>query len=300
MTFGIYPRLRALQGVRVLSVCLNLPGPAALARLRDMGAFCQKIEPLPAPDGHADPMQLFCPGLYEALHTGIEVHRADLKSSSGQTSLRELLSQTDVLLTSFRPSALARLGMDWTNLHQQFPRLCMASIVGGSGQKAEHPGHDLTYLAASGLVPDLSLPPTLYADMTGALMASEAVLQLLLKRSLAGKGGRLMVSLGDAAAHLALPRDWRLTGKNTILGGAHAGYRLYPCKNGRVAVAAIEPHFSRALCEATGLAWHGAAMMLESLTHEHFQIYFQGRTCRQIKALAAQRDIPLLVMPSPG
>jgi len=78
-----------------------------------------------------------------------------------------------VLLTSFRPSALTKLGLDAATLHARYPRLCLVRIVGASGAHAEEAGHDLTYLAQSGLVTSTELPATLYADMGGSLMASE-------------------------------------------------------------------------------------------------------------------------------
>ena len=89
--------------------------------------------------------------------------------------------------------------------------------------------------------------------MGGALMASEAVLQALLVRAQTGQGTLLEVALADAAAWLAQPRHWGLTTPDGDVGGAHAGYRIYPCADGRVAVAALEPHFAARLCAAAGL-----------------------------------------------
>ncbi|HWT18886.1 MAG TPA: CoA transferase, partial [Variovorax sp.] len=91
-----------LAGVRVLSLALNLPGPAALLRCRMMGAACVKLEP---PAG--DPMAHYNKLAYAALHEGIAVRTADLKAEAGRQQLHAELAQTDVLLTSFRPSALA-------------------------------------------------------------------------------------------------------------------------------------------------------------------------------------------------
>lgn len=291
-------RFQAIRGVRVLSLCLNLPGPAALMRLRSMGARCVKIEPPGKGTAGADPMELYAPGLYRAMHERVQVLRVDLKSQSGQIKLHRELDQADVLLTSFRPSALKRLGLTWGKLHAAYPRLCMVSIVGGLGEAAEHPGHDLTYLAQSGLVNDLRLPPTLFADMAGSVLASEAVLQVVLHREVTGSAQRLSVALSDAAQLLALPKHWGLTGDGTTLGGQHAGYRVYPCADGRVAVAALEGHFSRALCEETGLTWTGAAQMLAPQTHHHFEAYFHDKSCEKIRRWASDRDIPLWAMPN--
>src|ERR1700756_2478700 len=100
------PKLQPLHNIRILSLALNLPGPAALMRCRRMGAACTKIEP---PAG--DPMGLYNPDTYAQLHEGVKVLKADLKSPEGQTLLHEQLAATDILLTSFRPSGLAKLGL---------------------------------------------------------------------------------------------------------------------------------------------------------------------------------------------
>jgi crotonobetainyl-CoA:carnitine CoA-transferase CaiB-like acyl-CoA transferase len=199
-------------------------------------------------------MGLYAPHAYAHLHAGVKVVQADLKSDKGQAQLHKLLASSDVLLTSFRPSALKKLGIAWADLHAQFPSLNMVSVVGSAGAGAEIPGHDLTYLAANDLVTDLRLPATLFADMAGALMASEAVLQAVLMQKSRGKGSLHEVALSQAAAWLALPRDWKMTTPEGAVGGAHAGYRLYACQDGRVAVAALEPHFAQRLCEAAGVA----------------------------------------------
>jgi len=164
-----------LRGVRVVSLALNLPGPAALMRLARMGARCTKINP---PSG--DPMQHYTPSGYDLLHTGVKHQTLDLKTAAGQAALHKLLPSTDVLLTSFRPSALTKLGLSWKTLHKQYPALSLIEVVGAPGALAEIPGHDLTYQAEVGLVPGMELPASLFADMGGALMASEAALQAML------------------------------------------------------------------------------------------------------------------------
>ena len=103
---------QALRGVRVLSLALNLPGPAALMRCQQMGASCTKLEP-PAPAGanSGDPMAAYCPAAYNAMHSGIHHLQADLKTPAGQQTLHTALASTDILITSFRPSALPKLGL---------------------------------------------------------------------------------------------------------------------------------------------------------------------------------------------
>ena len=298
MTPSESKRLAPLKGVRVLSLALNLPGPAAMMRLHQMGATCTKLEPL-APSGAAtaDPMGLYKPAAYQTMHQGVRVVQADLKTERGQTALHKLLAKTDVLITSFRPSALAKLGLGWKALHRLYPSLCMVSVVGGSGVRAEEPGHDLTYLAENGLVNGLDLPATLYADMGGSLMTTEAVLQAMLIRKSSGRGkGRGVfqeIALSDAANYLALPRTWGLTTPDGDVGGAHAGYKIYPCKNGRVAVAALEPHFAKRLCLAVGLDENDMQSMHALKTHKAFTKFFASQTRQQLDRLAISKDIPL-------
>ncbi len=285
--------LKPLRGVRVLSLALNLPGPAALMRLQQMGARCTKIEP-PGPAGRSgDPMGQYNPEAYATLHAGIKVSALDLKSEAGAARLQRMLAGTDVLLTSFRPSALRKLGLDWKTLHKAHPGLSMVSIVGAPGGRAEEPGHDLTYLADAGLVPSLDLPATLFADMGGSLMASEAVLAAVAVARQTGRGQHQSVALSDAAAWLALPRQWGLTRPDGAVGGAHAGYRVYACQDGRVAVAALEPHFAAALCQVAGVPLQGPQTLFLPSTREALATWFAQRRRAELDRLAAEHDIPL-------
>src|SRR4051794_16515320 len=95
-----------LEDVRVVSIALNLPGPAACARLRSLGARISKIEP---PAG--DPLEHYVPRWYRDLHEGIDVERLDLKEPAGRDRLHARLQGADLLLTAQRPSALDRLGL---------------------------------------------------------------------------------------------------------------------------------------------------------------------------------------------
>jgi len=291
--------LQILHGTRILSLALNLPGPAALMRCRQMGATCVKLEP---PSG--DPMGLYNKTAYAQMHEGVKVLTADLKSQAGQDVLHRELAKADVLLTSFRPSALEKLGIGWKKLHQQYPALSQVAIIGAPGKRAEEPGHDLTYLADNGLVTGLELPATLYADMSGSLMASEAVLQAARPQNerYAGTGETnvdgvyIEVALSEAAAYLALPRQWGLTQRSGSVGGAHAGYRIYPCKDGRVAVAALEPHFAAALCAAAGAPASDLRAMFEPATHDAVAAFLLTQTRGELDRLAVEKDIPMHTM----
>lgn len=300
--------LRPLRGLRILSLCLNLPGPAALMRCRAMGAGCVKLEP----PGSGDPMLTYCPEAFAAMHHGIRRIVADLKTAPGQKILHRELLKTDILLTSFRPSALRKLGLDWQTLHPRYPGLSQVAIVGAPGVRAEEAGHDLTYVAEHHLIHGLELPATLYADMGGSLLVSEAVLGLVAsQRSSASRSDQASpapglyqeIALSNAAAYLALPRHWGLTQPGADVGGGHAGYRVYACQDGRVALAALEPHFAASLCLATGLPSPTSAaqcltLMRKPSTQRHIETWLKTQTMRNLDQLAQERDIPLLTIPA--
>jgi crotonobetainyl-CoA:carnitine CoA-transferase CaiB-like acyl-CoA transferase len=272
-----------LSHLRVASTALNLPGPAACARLRTLGARVSKIEP---PSG--DPLALYCPAWYAKLHAGIEIRRLDLKSDGGRDALAALLERADVLVTAQRPSALSRLGLSPADL-SRFSRLCHVAITGHRGPEEETPGHDLTYLASAGLISPPSLPPTLFADMAGAERAVAMALALLNARERSGQGGSANVALADVAADLAGPLHAGLTRPGALLGGARAGYNLYATRAGWIAVAALEPHFEQRLQEA---------LALEPLTVEALAARFAAQTAEHWERWAREHDLPIVALPS--
>jgi alpha-methylacyl-CoA racemase len=284
--------LKPLKGIRILSLALNLPGPAALMRCLELGATCVKLEP---PGG--DPMMAYNPDAYTVMHQCVRTTPADLKTDLGQKILHRELAKADVLLTSFRPSALAKLGLGWKDLHRSYPTVDQVAIVGSPGALAETPGHDLTYLAEMGLVTGLDLPATLYADMGGSLMVIQAVMQAVMHKSPHAKGNYQEVALASAAAYLALPRIWGLTTPGAPVGGGHAGYGVYACKDGRVAVAALEPHFAARLCAVVGIEFKDHKTMLANATHKTVAAWLMGKTRKQLDRLATDRDIPLHTLP---
>ena len=234
-----------LRGVNVLSLAPNLPGPIAARRLADMGAKVTKIE---GPIG--DLMAQAAPQYYEWLCTGQDVVQLNLKEEVDRGQLKELLSTCDVLITSSRPAALARLGLSWEELHAAYPRLCQVAIVGHSGDDADLAGHDLTYQAHAGTLLPPAMPTVPVADLAGAELAVQAALALLLGRNAgegsaaqgadskgaesqvedgtaAGGGGYHEVALADAAEAFAMPAQFGLSAPGGLLGGALPGYRIY-------------------------------------------------------------------------
>ena len=267
-----------LDGVRVLSLAVNLPGPAAAARLRALGAEVTKVEPT-----SGDPLALHAPAYYDRLASGQEVVALDLKTATDLDRLWVLLADTDLLVTSSRPSALARLGLDWETLHDRCPQLCQVAIVGHPGVGAEIAGHDLTYQATVGTLRPPQLPTVLVADLAGAERAVADGLATLVQRSRTGVGHHREVALSDVAADLAQPVRQGMTTAGGLLGGALPAYGIYAAATGFVAVAALEAHFWRRLTETLGVEG----------SREDLELAFARRTAEEWQAWAHEHDLPI-------
>src|SRR5215470_12770137 len=227
-----------LKGTRVVSLALNVPGPVAIARLVELGADAVKIEP---PTG--DALKTSARAWYDALTQRQTVVTLDLKNDTDRQKLDHYLADAQLLLSSFRPSALKRLKLDWESLRQKFPRLCVVNIVGFPEPEEEIPGHDLTYQAKLGLLRPPQMPVTLHADMAGAERAVNVSLALLMNFSRTGQAECAYVSLYDAMRDFARPLSAGLTAAGGSLGGAFPFYGVYQTSDGWIAVAALEPGF---------------------------------------------------------
>lgn len=272
--------MKPLIDFKIVSLAINIPGPVAAARLRDLGAAVVKIEP---PSG--DMMAWGSPSWYEALNNGIEVLTLDLKTAEGMEKLAEHLSHSDLLLTSTRPSALERLGLGWLDLSKKHPRLCQVTIVGYLPPNENKAGHDLTYQAGLGLVRPPQMPPTTLADIAGAERAVQAALGLLLGRERGQGSGYEIVSLADAADLYAEPLRRGITSPGGSLGGGLPGYGLYQARDAWIAVAALEPHFLERLITELGIV---------EVSHEAFADAFREQTAEFWEQWAAEKDIPLV------
>jgi len=269
-----------LSGVSVVTIGVNVPIGEAGRRLAELGTQVTKVEP---PTG--DPLELAAASWYRALVAGQTTLRLDLKHPDGRRSLDELLASSDLLLTSFRPSALARLGLGRNELAERFPTLVQVAIVGSAAPLQEVPGHDLTYVAVNGLVAPPDLPRTLLADLGGAERAVSTGLALLLARP-GGLGLRYAeVALADAARVFADPLEHGMTAPGGILGGGLPCYGLYETLDGWVAVAALEPHFAARLLDALGVA--------ETAGHSELATAFIAQSAAEWELWAAARDLPL-------
>lgn len=271
-----------LEGIKVVTLSINTPGPAAAARLANLGAAVTKVEP---PSG--DPLKRAAPGWYEALSKHQTVITLDLKNPAERAQLDDLLATADLLLASFRPSALKRLSLDWKSVHQRHPKLCFAGIVGYPRPLEERSGHDLTYLAPTGLLSPPRLPPSLFVDLAGGERCVTAALALLLKFARTGQTGCEFISLYECACELAQPLNAGLTRREGSLGGGYPLYSCYETEDGWIAVAALEPHFAQHLLSELGLA---------SADRSELERIFRRRTAASWEHWAVDHDLPLVAV----
>jgi len=259
-----------LRGTRVLDLSQYLPGPYAAQILADLGAEVIKLEP---PAG--DPMRALGPldgdglsAFYKLINAGKRVIRLDLKGEGGRAAFETLVGAADVLIESFRPGALTRLGLGPEALKALNPRLvhCALSGYGQTGPYAEKAGHDINYMALGGGLatsgpaerPVMAHPPT--ADFASGQQAALATLAALLRRARSGEGAFLDLSIMESvlawqALTLTGARrlDWAPTRGEALLNGGAACYRIYETADGRfVSIGALEAKFWADFCRAVG------------------------------------------------
>lgn len=254
-----------LSGLRVLDLTRNLPGPFATRLLADLGATIVKVEP---PEG--DPARPLA-ALFEALNHGKECRSIDFRSSADLDRLRAWVQEADVLLDSFRPGVLQGLGLDAATLHALNPRLVMVSITGYGqhGPWAQKAGHDLNFMALSGVLDQLRAPTgelalsnVQWGDLAGgSAMACIAVLAAVFEMQRTGQGRHLDVSMVHGLhAQLVMPQATGamlapLLGRRPgagedLLNGVLPCYNLYATQDGRhLAVGALEFKFWKVACE---------------------------------------------------
>jgi len=254
-----------LSGLRVLDLTRNLPGPFATRLLADLGATIVKVEP---PEG--DPARPLA-ALFEALNHGKECRTIDFRSSADLDRLRAWVQEADVLLDSFRPGVLQGLGLDAATLHALNPRLVMVSITGYGqhGPWAQKAGHDLNFMALSGVLDqmraptgELALSNVQWGDLAGgSAMACIAVLAAVFEAQKTGQGRHLDVSMVHGLhAQLVMPQATGamlapLLGRRPgagedLLNGVLPCYNLYATQDGRhLAVGALEFKFWKVACE---------------------------------------------------
>lgn len=269
--------MKPLEGIRVLDLSRLLPGPFATMLLADLGAEVIKIET----PGLGDYMRLIPPFISDS-QTGetigapyLMVNRnkksvaLNFRNVRGKAVLMRLVRDADVLIEGFRPDAARRWGIGYEAVHAVNPRLvyCSLSGYGQSGPYKDRAGHDLNYIALTGLLKANGkaggppVPPAMQvADLGGGMLAALSILASIIGRDRTGKGAYLDVSLFDAALSWAgtmmgatfaagVPIE---RGKMQLNGGM-ACYNVYETKDGEyITLGAIEPHFWAAICNILG------------------------------------------------
>lgn len=259
-----------LAGTRVIDMSQYIPGPYAALMLADLGADVVKVEP---PAG--DPMRRYgamgggeVSPFYVVMNGGKRVTRADLKTDSGRTAVTELIKAADVLIESYRPGVLARLGLGRDVLAAANPRLihCAITGYGQNGPYAAKAGHDINYMALGGGLalsgtaerPVMTAPPV--SDYAGAQQAAATILAALVARGRTGRGSYIDLSMVDtvlawqacnlSAARRGSPEAQRAGGADS---GGFACYNIYRTADGRfLTIGADEDKFWQNFCVAVG------------------------------------------------
>ena len=262
----------ALSGVKVLDLSRLLPGGFCSLMLADFGAEVLKVEDT----GMGDYVRWAIPryegaeesagaAYFLALNRGKKSIRINLKSDGGREVLLKLVREYDVVLESFRPGVLDRLGVGYDRLRQENPKLVYCAITGygQDGPYRDRSGHDMNYLGLIGLLGltgDADGPPVQAAGQIadlggGALMAAFGILAALRERDSSGEGQLVDISMADGAlswlamvaaryfADRAAPQRGDLE-----LAGSLICYRPYACADGYVTLGALEPKFWQAWC----------------------------------------------------
>jgi crotonobetainyl-CoA:carnitine CoA-transferase CaiB-like acyl-CoA transferase len=298
-----------LQGTRVLDLSRHLPGPLATLFLADMGAEVLKVEP-PAGDELRDmgPRDAERPVYFEAVNAGKSTRRLDLKHPDARREFLELVATADVLIESFRPGVMARLGLAYDRLHARNPQLIYCSLngFGVTGPLAEAAAHDINYLALAGALfhndeggTPFFDPPV--ADCAGALFAALAIVGALHARARDGNGCHIDLALADAVMPLQVCHIAALAATGVVprpaeglLNGGAACYQVYETADDRrISLGALEPKFWRAFCAAAGRpqweAQHRAPLPQTRLIGE-VAAMFRGLTLKQCEERFADAD----------
>lgn len=309
-----------LAGIRVLDLSQYIPGPYASLLLADLGARVLKVEP---PGG--DPMRGLGPRdadgispLWKAMNGGKTVLELDLKSADGSALLAELLPHADVLIESYRPGTLDRLGFGRDRLEALNARLVHVALsgYGQTGPWRLRAGHDLNYMATAGGLwasgtkeaPQIAHPPT--ADFASAQFAAFAACAALVGRSVSGKGAYVDASLADTVAGWQGPLvaqhgrpGFAQAREAGLLNGGAAFYRVYACADGHVTLGAIEPKFWANFCTAVGrndwISRQAEPLPQTALTGE-LETLFRTRTRAEWEGLLGGVDCCFAVVLEPG
>jgi alpha-methylacyl-CoA racemase len=305
-----------LEGIRVLDLSRLLPGGFCSLLLADFGADVVKVEDTgmgdyvrwapPAFEGAEDSAK---GALFLSLNRGKRSVRVNLKEERGREVLLRLARDADVLLESFRPGVLDRLGVGYDRLRADNPRLVICAITGygQDGPYVQRSGHDMNYLGLNGLLAltgERDGPPVQAAGQIadlggGALMAAFGILAALRERDRSGEGQVVDVSMFDGAlswmamvAARVFAAGERPRRGEEILGGAIVCYRPYACADGWVTLGALEPKFWAAWCHGIGRPdlVEKQFERTGSETHREVERIFRERTRDEWRAFASEHD----------
>jgi crotonobetainyl-CoA:carnitine CoA-transferase CaiB-like acyl-CoA transferase len=260
---------RPLAGLKVLDLTRLLPGGYATLMLADLGADVIKVEQ----PGSGDYIRWTPPmvGEFSAAHVALNRNKRsmtlNLKADEGRALFLDLARSADVVIESFRPGVMERLGVGWPQLREVNPKLvyCAISGYGQDGPRVQQAGHDANYIGYAGVLGIIGeegrrpvLPGVQIGDLAGGGMAAViAILAALHRRSETGAGDFCDVSMMDGAASwLSIHAADYIASKKVPerermhLSGDHPCYRIYPAADGWLTVGALEPQFWQALCEA--------------------------------------------------
>lgn len=298
-----------LQSIRVLDLSRLLPGPFCTMLLADFGAEVIKIE---APD-LGDYARQYEPKIdensvmFHSLNRNKKSVTLDLKTDEGKDQFFQMVGKADVVVESFRPGVMKRLGLDFPVLEKINPRLiyCAISGYGQTGPYAEMPGHDINYISFAGLLELMGekdgkpiVPAVQVADLAGgAYPAVTGILLALLEREKSGKGQFIDISMMDGVISLLQSTLPNYLMKNIpskrgeqMLSGGLACYEVYQTKDGRwLAVGALEMKFWRVFCQKIGKPeW---IALLNEQDEVQYKLKHDIQTVMYTKTLAEWMDI---------
>jgi alpha-methylacyl-CoA racemase len=266
------PLAGALAGIKVLDLSRLLPGPYLTMVLADMGADVVKVEDPRVGDyiRAFPPAKAGMGGRYLAINRGKRSAALDLKAPAGRDAFLRMAARADVVVESFRPGVMDKLGVGWAALSAANPRLVMCSIsgYGQTGPYVERAGHDLNYISLAGVTAmgggERGGPPTIpgvqIADLAGgALWSATAILAALVGRDRTGAGAHLDISMTEGSLALLAAElgnqdcGARPTRGVEAINGGMACYQLYRTADDRwLSVGALEPKFWLAFAAAIG------------------------------------------------
>jgi crotonobetainyl-CoA:carnitine CoA-transferase CaiB-like acyl-CoA transferase len=307
------PLADALRGIRVLDLSRLLPGPYLTMVLADMGADVVKVEDPKL----GDYLRAFPPGKggmsgrFLAINRGKRSLALDLKAAPARDAFLKMVEKADVVVESFRPGVMDKLGIGYAALAARNPKIIVCSIsgFGQTGPYVERAGHDLNYIALAGVLAMTGpaggapqMPGVQIADLAGgALWGATAILGALVGRERNGKGAHLDISMTEGSLALLSAELGNLfcganpTRGTEMLNGAGACYAIYRTKDDRyVSVGALEPKFWIALNTAIGRAPNVAEIVgnaeQQAKTRSELAAIFATKTLAEWTAFFADKD----------